>query len=557
MYAIGWGPMLAIGLDLRRGRQHPAVGLTRRGPGDGAERRGADARRARDRGRHRADAGRPTARARARGARRARRDVHDQAVRARDDRDRTGRSRAAPERAAVPRARATRVRHHHGARRRRHDPLREPGVRGDPRLLGRRVGRHARGSSSRTPTTSTRFAPTIIERPRRRAPARAESAPAPPRRLVALVRGDRHQPVDDPSVEGWVANLRDITERKASEAALQRSAGGVPPRVRRRARSAWRSSTSTGASSARTGRWPSCSAATQDELVGLHDRRPHPPRRPRVSRRPPRASSNRNEIDFYRSRSATSGPTARRCGRRSASRSCATSTASRCSRSASSRTSPSARLLSDRLAYEAAHDAMTGLLNRVELHRARRRPRSPRRRASRKVAVLFIDLDHFKIVNDSLGHAAGDELVDHRRATPAQRAARPATSSPASAATSSCVLCDEPRRRRRPRRRSRAACSTPSPSRSSLGDRRGVRDREHRHRDRRTPATRGDAAAPRRRRDVPRQERRARPRGRVPARRPRRARSPRCGPAPTCTARSSATSSCCTTSRSSTCAPAA
>ena len=30
MYAIGWGPMLAIGLDLRRGRGHPAVGLARR-----------------------------------------------------------------------------------------------------------------------------------------------------------------------------------------------------------------------------------------------------------------------------------------------------------------------------------------------------------------------------------------------------------------------------------------------------------------------------------------------------------------------------------------------
>ena len=83
------------------------------------------------------------------------------------------------------------------------------------------------------------------------------------------------------------------------------------------------------------------------------------------------------------------------------------------------------KLLADRLAYDAAHDAMTGLLNRASFT-DRVVGRARRARRDRTVAVLFIDLDHFKVVNDSLGHAVGDELVDHRRA-----AAPPARSGPA------------------------------------------------------------------------------------------------------------------------------
>ena len=62
-------------------------------------------------------------------------------------------------------------------------------------------------------------------------------------------------------------------------------------------------------------------------------------------------------------------------------------------------------------AYGATHDPLTGLANRaellVQLEAATRR--SARRRDS--CAVLFVDLDDFKIVNDSLGHSAGDELL--------------------------------------------------------------------------------------------------------------------------------------------------
>jgi diguanylate cyclase (GGDEF)-like protein/PAS domain S-box-containing protein len=77
--------------------------------------------------------------------------------------------------------------------------------------------------------------------------------------------------------------------------------------------------------------------------------------------------------------------------------------------------------LEEQLLHDALHDPLTGLANRVLFRDHVERALAGRRRRRTKVAVLFLDLDNFKLVNDSLGHRAGDRLlieVGHRlRAT--------------------------------------------------------------------------------------------------------------------------------------------
>jgi diguanylate cyclase (GGDEF)-like protein len=63
------------------------------------------------------------------------------------------------------------------------------------------------------------------------------------------------------------------------------------------------------------------------------------------------------------------------------------------------------------LAYQGSHDALTGLINRREFEQRLERTIAHARAQTATHALLYLDLDQFKIVNDTCGHAAGDVLL--------------------------------------------------------------------------------------------------------------------------------------------------
>ena len=69
------------------------------------------------------------------------------------------------------------------------------------------------------------------------------------------------------------------------------------------------------------------------------------------------------------------------------------------------------RRLAQHIEYQATHDPLTGLPNRAVLQDRLRQALARAERDNTSVALLFADLDDFKRINDSLGHAAGDKLL--------------------------------------------------------------------------------------------------------------------------------------------------
>jgi diguanylate cyclase (GGDEF)-like protein len=67
--------------------------------------------------------------------------------------------------------------------------------------------------------------------------------------------------------------------------------------------------------------------------------------------------------------------------------------------------------LTRQLEHQAYHDTLTGLSNRVTFDDHLRLATAQAKRDGRRIAVMFLDLDRFKIINDTLGHAVGDKLL--------------------------------------------------------------------------------------------------------------------------------------------------
>ena len=69
------------------------------------------------------------------------------------------------------------------------------------------------------------------------------------------------------------------------------------------------------------------------------------------------------------------------------------------------------RMLSKKIAYQASHDPLTDLVNRMEFEKRLQRVLDHAQKQNTEHVLCYLDLDQFKVVNDTCGHVAGDELL--------------------------------------------------------------------------------------------------------------------------------------------------
>ena len=70
-----------------------------------------------------------------------------------------------------------------------------------------------------------------------------------------------------------------------------------------------------------------------------------------------------------------------------------------------------AQLLAEHLTHQASHDALTGLSNRRAFEQRLQRALDSARDQFAEHALFYLDLDQFKVINDTCGHLAGDDLL--------------------------------------------------------------------------------------------------------------------------------------------------
>ena len=167
------------------------------------------------------------------------------------------------------------------------------------------------------------------------------------------------------------------------------------------------------------------------------------------------------------------------------------------------------RTAEDRIRSLANFDAVTGLPNRTFLLEILTQSLEAGRRYGRESAILVLDIDHFKRINDTLGHGAGDVVLQHV----AQRLVRCVRGSDRVFGSEDSAG----RQRRRPRRRQRRL-----PSRRRRVRRRARRGAPRRGQRRRRPADRRGAGRADRRRHDRGQDHRQHRHQRLPGRRQRR-----------------------------------